>query len=93
MAFKHVKSSRNIHGVRRHPTLFHTRLWFPRVDYLYRKQIRLMMDELRVPVLDVFEASYLSADWTLPGDGRHYDLAYNKMVLSWYYPPDNYTDS
>jgi hypothetical protein len=64
-----------------------------RVEYLYRKQIRLMMDELRVPVLDVFEASYLSADWTLPGDGRHYDLAYNKMILSWYYPHGNYTDS
>jgi hypothetical protein len=60
-----------------------------RMDYLYRQQIRLMMDELRVPVLDVFEASYLSADWTLVGDGRHYLGAYNKMVLSWFYPPDN----
>ncbi len=48
-----------------------------------------MMDDLRVPVLDVFEASYLSADWTMPGDGRHYDLEYNKMVLSWFYPSDN----
>jgi hypothetical protein len=60
-----------------------------RVDYLYRKQLRLMMDELRVPVLDVFEASYLSADWTLPGDGRHYHTSYSKHVLSWFYPPDN----
>jgi GGDEF domain-containing protein len=59
-----------------------------RVEYLHRKQIRLMMDELRVPVLDVFEASYLSADWTFPGDGRHYELAYNKMILNWFYPPD-----
>jgi hypothetical protein len=64
-----------------------------RVEYLHRKQMRLMMDELRVPVLDVFEASYLSADWTLPGDGRHYDVAYNKMVLSWYYPTDSSTGS
>jgi hypothetical protein len=60
-----------------------------RIHYLYRQQIRLMMDELRVPVLDVFEASYLSADWTLEGDGRHFHLAYNEMVLSWFYPPDN----
>jgi hypothetical protein len=51
--------------------------------------MRLMMDELRVPVLDVFEGSYLSADWTLKGDGRHFHLAYNKEVLSRFYPPDN----
>jgi hypothetical protein len=57
-----------------------------RIDYLYRQQIRLMMDELRVPVLDVYEASYLSADRSMPGDGRHFDLEYNKMVLSWFYP-------
>ena len=60
-----------------------------RIDYLYRQQMRLMMDELLVPVLDVYEASYLSADWTRPGDGRHFVPAYNKKVLSWFYPPDN----
>jgi hypothetical protein len=59
-----------------------------RVDYLYRQQIRLM-DELRVPVLDVLEASYLSADWTKHGDAMHFNQAYNKMVLSWFYPPDD----
>jgi hypothetical protein len=60
-----------------------------RVDYLYRQQIRLM-EELRVPVLDVHEGSYLSADWNRKeGDGMHYNTAYNKMVLSWFYPPDN----
>jgi hypothetical protein len=63
-----------------------------RIDYLYREQMRLMMDELRVPVLDVLEGSYLSADWTLTGDGRHYLLAYNKLVLSWFYPPDKDKD-
>jgi hypothetical protein len=57
-----------------------------RMDYLHRHQIRLMLDELRVPVLDVYEASYLSADWTRPGDGRHFVPAYNKKVLSWFYP-------
>jgi hypothetical protein len=64
-----------------------------RMEYLYRQQTRLMMDELQVPVLDVFEGSYLSSDWTLKGDGRHFHLAYNKMVLSWFYPPDNFADS
>lgn len=61
-----------------------------RIDYLYRQQIRLMMDELRVPVLDVYEASYLSADRSMYGDGRHYDLPFNLRVLSWFYAPDNY---
>jgi hypothetical protein len=60
-----------------------------RIDFLYRQQIRLMMDELRVPVLDVYEASYLSADRSMQGDGRHFNLEYNKMVLSWFYPPDD----
>jgi hypothetical protein len=60
-----------------------------RIEHLYRQQTRLMMDELRVPILNVLEASYLSADWTLAGDGRHYKTAYNKMVLSWFYPPEN----
>jgi hypothetical protein len=59
-----------------------------RIFNLYQRQMHLM-DELRVPVLDVFEGSYLSADWTLEDDGRHYDLAYNKEVLSWFYPPDS----
>ena len=59
-----------------------------RIYNLYQQQMRLM-DELRVPVLDVFEGSYLSADWTLEGDGRHYHLPYNKEVLSWFYPPDS----
>jgi hypothetical protein len=59
-----------------------------RIYSLYQQQMRLM-DELRVPVLDVFEGSYLSADWTLEGDGRHYHLPYNKEVLGWFYPPDS----
>jgi hypothetical protein len=59
------------------------------MKYLYQQQTRLMMDELFVPVLDVHEASYLSANWTRPGDGRHFVPAYNKKILSWFYPPDN----
>jgi hypothetical protein len=59
-----------------------------RMEYLYQQQMRLMMDDLFVPVLDVYEASYLSADWTRPGDGRHFVPAYNKEVMSWFYSPD-----
>jgi hypothetical protein len=73
---------------RRPPCLSRVRyLSNSRIDYLYREQMRLMVDELRVPVLDVYEASYLSADRSMPGDGRHFDLPYNKMILSWFYPP------
>jgi hypothetical protein len=64
-----------------------------RIDYLYQQQIRLMRDELKVPVLDVYEASYLSADRSTYGDGRHYGKGYNHVVLSWFYPSDNSTDS
>jgi hypothetical protein len=34
-------------------------------------------------LIDVFEATYLSADWTLPGDGRHYRPELNQRMLSW----------
>jgi hypothetical protein len=34
--------------------------------------------------LDVYEATYLSADWTLPGDGRHYRPELNQKMLSWF---------
>jgi hypothetical protein len=47
-----------------------------RVDYLNRQQIGLM-DERRVPVLDVLEG----ADWTEHTDAMHFNTAYNKMVL------------
>lgn len=40
-------------------------------------------------LVDVLEASYLSVDWTLAGDAMHYNMAYSKMVLSWFYPPDD----
>jgi hypothetical protein len=38
-----------------------------------------------VSELDLYEATYLSADWTLPGDGRHYRREFNERMLSWFY--------
>ena len=38
-----------------------------------------------VACLDIYEATYLSADWTLPGDGRHYRPELNERMLSWFY--------
>ena len=38
-----------------------------------------------VSCIDIYEATYLSADWTLPGDGRHYRPELNQRLLSWFY--------
>jgi hypothetical protein len=35
--------------------------------------------------IDIYEATYLSADWTLPGDGRHYRPELNQRLLSLFY--------
>jgi len=55
-----------------------------RVERLHHEQIKLMR-ELNVPVLDIYEASYLSADWLFVGDGRHYRPELNYKFLSWFY--------
>jgi hypothetical protein len=44
-----------------------------------------LMKELVVPVMDIYEASYLSADWMRPGDGRHYRPELNFEMLGWFY--------
>eukprot|EP00797_Seminavis_robusta_P028915 Sro570_g168580.1 n/a (261) ;mRNA; r:50132-50914 len=55
-----------------------------RMAHLYRLQ-RQLMQELQVPFLDIYEATYLSADWTFPGDGRHYLPELHKHMLKWFY--------
>ena len=55
-----------------------------RMFQLYRLQ-RQLMQELEVPFLDIYEATYLSASWTLSGDGRHYSPALHRHVLDWFY--------
>ena len=58
-----------------------------RSRYLHERQVRLMKEELDVPVLDLYEATYLSADQLYPSDGRHYRPDLNRLMLSWFYPP------
>ena len=36
--------------------------------------------------LDLYEATYLSADWLFPSDGRHYRPDLNRLMLQWFYP-------
>jgi hypothetical protein len=56
-----------------------------RTKFLYQRQVSLMR-ELDVPVLDLYEAYFLSGDFTKPGDGRHYKTPFNKEILSWFMP-------
>jgi hypothetical protein len=58
-----------------------------RSKHLYELQKRIMM-EMDVPFIDLYQATHLSADWLYPSDGRHYRPVLNRLMLSWYYPPD-----
>jgi hypothetical protein len=56
-----------------------------RSKFLYQRQLSLMR-ELDVPVLDLYEAYFLSGDYTKPGDGRHYKSRFSEELLSWFMP-------
>ena len=56
-----------------------------RSRYLYNAQ-KQIMEELRVPMLELYEATHLSADLLYPSDGRHYKPNLNRKMLSWFYP-------
>ena len=47
------------------------------------------MEELQVPMIDLYEATYLSADLLYPSDGRHYKPDLNRKMLSWLYPTNS----
>ncbi|CAJ1946238.1 unnamed protein product [Cylindrotheca closterium] len=55
-----------------------------RSKFLYQLQTKLMK-ELQIPVLDLFDATYLSADKLYPSDGRHYRPELNRKMLQWFY--------
>jgi hypothetical protein len=59
-----------------------------RVKYLYEEQMKIMKD-LNVPVLDVYEATYLSSDQHAVGDSVHYEAPFNKLILSYFYRSEN----
>jgi hypothetical protein len=73
--------------VRSHGIKFLTRLRYmsaSRSSAFYEYQTRLLRDELKVPVLDLYQASHLSGDRTRIGDGRHYSEGFNAMAAHWY---------
>ena len=49
------------------------------------KQQKKLMDELNVPFVDLYEASSLSADQLMPGDGRHYRYLINEKMMDFMY--------
>jgi hypothetical protein len=51
---------------------------------LYRYQREIMLD-MNVTFLDLYEATFLSVEQLLEGDGRHYTPAFNEKMLSWFY--------
>jgi hypothetical protein len=53
-----------------------------RLLYILQKEL---MQELRIPFLDVYEATYISADYTLHGDGRHYRKELNKLTTNFFF--------
>lgn len=55
-----------------------------RVEFLYEQQTTLMR-ELNVPVLDIYEGTYLSAHWTLENDVMHYQLRFDQEIIRWFY--------
>jgi len=64
-----------------------------RSKYIYelQKQVVLEVKKLKqqqqqIFFLDLYEATYLSADWLFPSDGRHYRPDLNRYMLQWFYP-------
>jgi hypothetical protein len=58
---------------------------------LYQIQKQIILQEQQkddeVFLLDLYEATYLSADWLFPSDGRHYRPDLNRFMLQWFYRP------
>jgi hypothetical protein len=54
----------------------------PRAIYTAQKEL---MQTLQVPFLDLYDAYYLSAPWSRPGDSRHYEDEISSLLLSYYW--------
>jgi len=77
---EHDRATATLFGINRIKYMSSSRSFF-----LYKVQKQLM-EELGVPMLDLYEATHLSADQLYPSDGRHYKPDLNRKMLSWFYP-------
>ena len=76
---EHDRATATLFGINRIKYMSSSRALF-----LYKTQKRLM-EELRVPMLDLYDATHLSADQLYPSDGRHYKPDLNRKMLRWFY--------
>mmetsp|Transcript_5593 Transcript_5593/g.12881 ORF Transcript_5593/g.12881 Transcript_5593/m.12881 type:complete len:434 (-) Transcript_5593:227-1528(-) len=76
---EHDRTTATLFGINRIKYMSSSRSYF-----LYTVQ-RQLMKELHVPMLDLYKATYLSADQLYPSDGRHYKPDLNRKMLSWFY--------
>ena len=61
-----------------------------RSRYIYELQKELMQ-ELDVKVLDIYDATHLSAHRLYPSDGRHYRADLNRLMLNWFFYDEDST--
>ena len=55
----------------------------PRRIYAVQKAL---MRELKIPLLDLWDAYYLSGPFTIPGDSRHYQDDVSFLLMSYFWP-------
>lgn len=60
-----------------------------RIEYLYQQQLQLMLEELKVSVVDLYELSYLSPHHLRQGDAQHYSIDWNFHNFNEYLYPDD----
>lgn len=77
---EHDRATATLFGINRIKYMSSSRSLF-----LYQVQ-RQLMEDLRIPMLDLYEATYLSSDQLYPSDGRHYKPDLNRKMLGWFYP-------
>jgi hypothetical protein len=53
--------------------------------YEFQKQIVMQNSNVNVTLLDVYHASYLSAEYMGRADARHFTYAWNIMATNWFY--------
>lgn len=82
----HDRATATLFGINRIKYMSSSRSFF-----LYKTQKRLM-EELGVPMLDLYDATHLSADQLYPSDGRHYKPDLNRKMLSWFFLADPAVD-
>ena len=57
-----------------------------RAKSIYDAQVELMRELHDIPVVDMYNITYEAQEHMRPGDGRHYTVFFNVMLLDYFYP-------